>query len=299
MNGFHSQPYLDEALTTSNASSLGEARQTFERAGRRRPYTTSPGLRPPLTGSSSSNFGPLPRRAASRPEPGASERGLYSASEISFPAERDRTLDVVGRDVQLQSLVPATASQTAPSQKQQQQQQDEAMDRIYDLLMKEEVGFIGGVDRMLLLHEQARARKTKQLHSEFETEIFDRVQEQVSTAVNHRSAREIERRGRKLMQRFIDTSNSKYPHGICRDIIIPSEYDPMEAHTLSRIAYDPCTRRDPCKLELRQHMPGPGDHRIKPEYSGLRLSGLRLSGLRRSQDQARVVLRVKVMSTQG
>jgi len=221
--------------STSNASSLSGV-------ARPRPYTTSPGTRPPLANSDtpSSRTSQLPRRPRPTPQPASRAPLERSFSEPEPPRE---------------------------GKGDEQRQSEGSVDRIYDLLMREEVGFIGEMEKMLQLQDQQRMRKTKALHSEWESEVYDRVQEQVLTSVNARSAREVSNRGAKLMQSFIDVTNKKAPHGVFRDIILPQEYDPMIAHTLSRITYKPYLQHDPCKLELRKHAPIAGDVSRVPEYA--------------------------------
>jgi len=131
--------------------------------------------------------------------------------------------------------------------------------------MAEEVEFVGEVDKMLKDRERQAQRKTRQLYNKWEAEIYEPIQNQLHHAVNARNTHNISKRNAALMQRFLEVSNAKEPHGVFRDIVIESEYDPMHAHDLTRMTYDPRTAFDPCKLELHRSAPRAGSHsRIPP-----------------------------------
>lgn len=151
--------------------------------------------------------------------------------------------------------------------------EETTIDKLYDLMMGEETEFVSEIDKLLTLHEQQQKRKRQSIHHEFESEIHDRVQQQISLAVSRRSVLQVEARHRQLMDEFLDVSNrkAKAQSGVFRDIIIPAEYDPLHAHELSRISYNPRTSRDPCKLELRKHE-APSSTRV-PEYGAPNASG--------------------------
>ena len=76
-------------------------------------------------------------------------------------------------------------------------------------MIGEESEFVSELDKLLNLQEQQKARKTKALHAEWESEVFDKVQGQVNAAVDKRTYREVSNRQAALMQEFIDVSNSK------------------------------------------------------------------------------------------
>lgn len=142
------------------------------------------------------------------------------------------------------------------------------MERLYELILAEEMDFVGDLDKMLQLREKQAQRKTRVLYNEWESEVFERVQEEVSAKVNARSTRGVSNRNARLMDRFIEVSNAKEPYGVFRDIIIPAEYDPLTAHDEKRLTFRKYVENDPCKLELRKHEPVPGaaGHARLPEW---------------------------------
>lgn len=130
--------------------------------------------------------------------------------------------------------------------------------------MHEEKVFVGALDKFLELHSRQEKNKRHALFREWELDVFERVQAQVKCAVDARSSREVSNRGARLMQDYIDVSNTK-PNGMYRDIIIPAEYDPLAAHEQT-IRYDPHIRHDPCKLELRKQADSVAAGQKPPEY---------------------------------
>jgi len=128
-------------------------------------------------------------------------------------------------------------------------------------MLEEEGKFVGELEKMLKVRERVAQRKTRQLYNDWESEVFEKGQQQVAAQVDARSMRSVSKRNTAMMQRFLDVSNAKEPYGIFRDIIIPAEYDPLHVHELTRIKYNPHTHCDPCKLELRQHAPMGGQQR--------------------------------------
>ena len=121
---------------------------------------------------------------------------------------------------------------------------------MYDALMREESGFVGELERFLSVHESLKASKQKALYNSWESDVFDKCNEQIGAAVNARSARDVSNRRAALMQEYLNVSNKK-TFGVFRDIIIEAEYDPLHSHK-DHITYNSRVSHDPCKLELRK-----------------------------------------------
>jgi len=206
-----------------------------------RPYTTAvSGSRPPLAGGGSSIASSAVGRSRTQPST------VKSVPQLQMPPPG-------GAATRARAGAPG-AAKGGPSQ----EQEASTVDRLFDLMMAEEAEFVGDVEKMIKLRERVGERKKRMLYNEWESAIYEKVQDQVTAKVNARNTRDLSNRNAALMQRYIDVSNAKAPYGCFRDIIIPAEYDPMHAHELTRLTFDPCTERDPCKLELRKHAPVPG-----------------------------------------
>ena len=224
--------------STSNASSLG---------GVRRPFTTS-AAQPPLAGSTSS-YRSLRRPATEAAPP---RQGYSQDAGTSF----------------------ASTSAASPVRKRAETEEDQVktIDKLYDLMLNNEEGFVSQLGTTLSLHDQERSRKAKALHQDWETLVYDKVQGQVNAKLQARSSQAISDRRADLMQDFLTVANSK-EGGLFRDIILPAEYDPLQAHDKCRLTYNPQLEHDPCKLELRQQAPQKGDARLPPEYAKPKGSG--------------------------
>lgn len=68
-------------------------------------------------------------------------------------------------------------------------------------------------------------RRTRLMHKEWEEQVFDKIQRRVCSRVDSRSSSDIEREKQVLYQEFLDATNRK--DGLFRDIIIESDYDPL------------------------------------------------------------------------
>ena len=218
-------------MLASSAAQLSSVSVSSSISGAR-PYTTGVVSRPPLAGDSSFASATIGLRRPST-QPLLQVPTLQAQQAFAAKAATP-------------SRPPAGPSGAKKSLDEQ------SVDRIYDLMMSEEASFVGDVNKMLLQRERAQARKVRLIHNEWEAEVFERVQDEVSNKVNARSMSDVRKRNKGLMQDFIYTSNSKYPHGVFRDIIIPAEYDPLHGAEMKKITFQTHLARDPCKLDLRK-----------------------------------------------
>ena len=218
-------------MHASSAAQLSSVSVSSSISGAR-PYTTGVVSRPPLAGDSS-----------------------FASSSIGLRRPSTQPLLQVPTLQAQQALAvkAATPSRPPPGPSGATRSLDEqSVDRIYDQMMSEEASFIGDVNKMLLQREREQARKVRLIHNEWEAEVFERVQDEVSKKVNARSMSDVRKRNKGLMQDFLDTSNSKYPYGVFRDIIIPAEYDPLHGAEMKKMTFQTHLARDPCKLDLRK-----------------------------------------------
>jgi hypothetical protein len=213
--------HLTQVSTTSCASSI-----------RARPL--SQGARPPLTGSS------LTTSAVRSSTNQGLRRTTWSEGSQPLPLQGDAN----------EGSSFSRRPRRRPGAPLDEEQQNLAFDRMYNHLMAEETNFVGELERFLDSHEQMKVRKQQQLYTEWDSDIFEHCQDQIARQVNARSIRKISNRHNDLMQRYLDVSNRK-TFGVFRDIVIESEYDPMQGLD-STIKYDGRLRHDPMKRELHE-----------------------------------------------
>lgn len=105
--------------------------------------------------------------------------------------------------------------------------------------------FVDELDRVLGIADEAeRSKKLKQFQ-EWNTHVHDLIQGRIDTALEQITSKEINERRRADLQKFLTATNTKV--AIFRDIIIESEYDPLEPNRRSikaRVTQlcDPCSR---------------------------------------------------------
>lgn len=86
--------------------------------------------------------------------------------------------------------------------------------------------FLDVVDKNISLHEEAELNKVKRQFGEWNTNVHSRIQDQVSSKLNSKDYKTMLKEKNNDYQKFLDITNKK--SAIFRDIIIESEYDPLE-----------------------------------------------------------------------
>ena len=86
--------------------------------------------------------------------------------------------------------------------------------------------FLDVVDKNISLHEEAELNKVKRQFGEWNSNVHGRIQDQVSTKLNAKDYKKMLKEKNADYQKFLDITNKK--SAIFRDIIIESEYDPLE-----------------------------------------------------------------------
>lgn len=97
------------------------------------------------------------------------------------------------------------------------------------------------------LQEQSRSRQFARMHDEWTDGVFRALNEPVTSKVAAMDAKDLTRRKHDAYQKFLDITNKK--GGLFRDIIIESEYNPLQDVTFleHRTAVD-----DPVKRVIRR-----------------------------------------------
>ena len=113
-----------------------------------------------------------------------------------------------------------------------------------------EGGVVGEVTATLENNARLRRKKTAALYAEWKEEVFDKIQASVEEQMGRVNIKESEQRRAKAYDAYIRTVNSKAKGGVFRDIIIPTDYDPLtlREHTLKYNG----TVRDPMKRDLHK-----------------------------------------------
>jgi hypothetical protein len=86
--------------------------------------------------------------------------------------------------------------------------------------------FLDVVDKNISLHEEAELNKVKRQFGEWNTNVHGRIQDQISCKLNSKDYKKMLKEKNADYQKFLDITNKK--SAIFRDIIIESEYDPLE-----------------------------------------------------------------------
>ena len=92
--------------------------------------------------------------------------------------------------------------------------------------LKESLDFLDTVDRELSLVNETKRTKTRRQFEEWNKTVHGKIQETVLKSVNAISAKELHNRKLESYDKFLAITNRK--PAIFRDIIIESEYDPLE-----------------------------------------------------------------------
>lgn len=86
--------------------------------------------------------------------------------------------------------------------------------------------FLDAVDKNLSLHEEAELNKVKRQFGEWNTTVHGKIQDNISSKLNSKDYKTMLKEKNDDYQKFLDITNKK--SAIFRDIIIESEYDPLE-----------------------------------------------------------------------
>lgn len=86
--------------------------------------------------------------------------------------------------------------------------------------------FLDVVDKDISLHDEAELNKVKRQFGEWNSNVHGRIQDNISRKLNAKDYKQMLKEKNADYQKFLDITNKK--SAIFRDIIIESEYDPLE-----------------------------------------------------------------------
>jgi hypothetical protein len=104
------------------------------------------------------------------------------------------------------------------------------------------------VQSMLTLTVASEHRKCKQKHKQWTDNVYMPINETIGTRLEQQNYSELNRRKRREFQEFLDITNQK--GALFRDIVIESEYDPMEPNRHAiKVDSGPMVHLDPtCRV---------------------------------------------------
>ena len=115
--------------------------------------------------------------------------------------------------------------------------------------MADSLNFLDNVDKDLSLVDETRRTKTRRQFEDWNQNVHGKIQQKLLHKVNAISAKELHERHLNSYDKFLSITNRK--PAIFRDIIIESEYDPLEANRAS-IKAKFKNIKDPLKIDKQK-----------------------------------------------
>lgn len=121
------------------------------------------------------------------------------------------------------------------------------------------------IDDMLDFHDAMEKRKQTQLHSDWEEQVFGKIQSRIQKKLTKKELQRLGKVRRQEYDKFLDTTNKK--ESLFLDIIIESDYDPFVVNRAG-VRYKAGKLDDPTKRVLARYseeqnmipsMQGPAD----------------------------------------
>ncbi|CAB1107316.1 unnamed protein product [Ectocarpus sp. CCAP 1310/34] len=105
--------------------------------------------------------------------------------------------------------------------------------------------FVKELDRILGIADEAQRGKTLKQYQEWDANVHGAIQGRIDKVLDKMSSKDINERRRGDLDKFLTTTNTKA--AVFRDIIIESEYDPLEPNrraVKAKVGHlrDPCSR---------------------------------------------------------
>lgn len=115
--------------------------------------------------------------------------------------------------------------------------------------VEQSMSLLDSVDKSLNMIEETKRNKTRRQFEEWNTQVHGKIQDNIASQINSMSSKELHRKKCQDYAKFLDITNKK--PSIFRDIIIESEYDPLEPNRRSIKAR---TKRliDPTHIEAQK-----------------------------------------------
>jgi hypothetical protein len=115
--------------------------------------------------------------------------------------------------------------------------------------MKESLDFLDSVDRELNLVNETKRTKVRRQFEDWNKNVHGSIQRKILKEINSLDKKQLHRRKLESYGQFLDITNRKA--AIFRDIIIESEYDPLEANKMG-ISAKTTKLKDPLNIDVQK-----------------------------------------------
>jgi hypothetical protein len=164
---------------------------------------------------------------------------MRGTSSLSQPTQLDQAYSDM-----MSSIVKKARQDLA----QANAREEEELEHMLSRTDRDRSGFVHDIDTYIEAHQATRLQRQQQLCRSWHAKVYDVIQGQVDAQIARLTPSELNTRRNELMESYLRTSNQK-AHGLFRDIIFASGYDPMRAHGTG-ICYSASSIADPLKAEL-------------------------------------------------
>ena len=115
--------------------------------------------------------------------------------------------------------------------------------------MRESLNFLDSVDRELNLVNETKRTKVRRQFEDWNQNVHGAIQRKIMKEINVMDKKDLHNRKLESYNQFLDITNRK--SAIFRDIIIESEYDPLEANTKAVRAHT-TKLKDPLNIDVQK-----------------------------------------------
>eukprot|EP01032_Pedospumella_encystans_P016991 gene16991-19363_t len=109
------------------------------------------------------------------------------------------------------------------------ERQNEKQERLFPVLLSnldKATSFLDTIEKDINLHDETQKNKVRRQFEDWNTTVHGSIQKKIATSINSMDAKALNKKKNEDYSKFLSITNRK--PAIFRDIIIESEYDPME-----------------------------------------------------------------------
>ncbi|GAQ89920.1 hypothetical protein KFL_005770070 [Klebsormidium nitens] len=193
-----------------------------------------------------------PAQSIQKPPFGSTAVRLIPKEETETPAEPNEKLVTLRleREKKFQELTEQIHRDTQKKMENAAAKRDAKFQTMLQSVMNGLEGqesILKEIEELIAEEDRAREKRQKELHEEWERNVYRAIQEQVEGQLENLSTAELEARRRTVVEQFL--AKSKTRAGTFLNIINPEEYNPFDAQA-SQIKYTLDQSRDPLLREL-------------------------------------------------
>lgn len=183
------------------------------------------------------------------------------------------------RDHEFKMKLDVAKKEAERRQRERLEKKEKAFEKSFQDFQEANRRLAAEVEGAIIADEQWRQRKKERLYNEWTYKVFQPMQDQINLHLSSMTQEEMEERRRVMFQAFLDESNKK-TNGLFRDIVIESDYDPMQQMRDSTIKYQSVSLADdPTKNRATREL-------HDPRTKGLIMHTLGAKNTARLQQQA-------------